>query len=116
MHLRSEDDRNSNVRHEQQQAYAIVGTDPPSNSEDISNENDEKNVGFDELLSDPKIARNLHWNLFEPNELVYIKRKFGPWTKVFEEECVLVTDIRRRLPMTMATATTNPLMVCDIFR
>ncbi|KAI8211860.1 hypothetical protein K4K53_008743 [Colletotrichum sp. SAR 10_77] len=91
--LGSEDDRISNVRHEQQQAYAIVGTDPPSNSEDISNENDERNVGFDEHLSDPKIARNLHWKLFEPNELVYIKRKSGPWTKVFEEECALVTDI-----------------------
>ncbi|KAI8184267.1 Bifunctional solanapyrone synthase [Colletotrichum sp. SAR 10_75] len=91
--LGSEDDRISNVRHEQQQAYTIVGTDPPSNSEDISNENDERNVGFDEHLSDPKIARNLHWRLFEPNELVYIKRKSGPWTKVFEEECALVTDI-----------------------
>ncbi|KAF4916415.1 ATP-dependent zinc metalloprotease YME1-like protein [Colletotrichum viniferum] len=89
----NENDEDSAARHETQLVSTTADNDAQSDLEKTNKESNEESSECNQLPSDAKIARNLHWKLIEPIELVYIKNDSGSWAEVSKEECVLVTDI-----------------------
>ncbi|KAJ3957595.1 hypothetical protein N0V92_005845 [Colletotrichum tropicale] len=89
----NENDEDSAARYEKQLVSTTAGNDAQSDLEKTNKESNEETSECNQLPSDAKIARNLHWKLIEPIELVYIKSDSGSWAEVSKEECVLVTDI-----------------------